>query len=1173
MIRVTRFAFLAAWKSPTPQSQRYGDGAHIRRPLVSAMLTMFVFAASAGTVHAQGSRKDDVVFNAQGRPMAGATVRVCTSAATGQPCAPLALIYSDAALTQALANPLSADGLGNYNFYAAPGRYMVEISGPGITTKQIPNVILPNDPSSPTFTSVTTTSGISAFSMSLTGNLTVNGSTAVVGSLTVGGLPVPTTSADNQWMAGQRFKGPIPWRDVTAYMPAGGCSSNDTGTPGTTTGSMTSGSPTLTLTAAKDFKNGCGIAVPGAGPATAAAAPSAQGNISTISRSSNVVTVTCTSTCGFPVGGFGNTNTGVIIAGSTGGATSFNGTFQVTAAPSTTTFTYSQTGPNESGTPSTGTFNTLWGYAHGTAGATTYNYKIVTVDFNGGYSAASPAIQITNGNATLSTNNYNWIQWNQQPAAMYWIYGDKGLGGALTCVGTSFTYAYSDFGLSFPCTADAPTNPPASPGRQSLYTTIVSGAGTTTLTLAANAQANVTTVNIYHDETSFLNSCLTDELNDRVTITGQLGCLIPAGNYFINGHVITADAANRFLNIKVQVSGSLTLQTYPIFLTGGFEFAGIGNGGSGNSFQHTIQSYLLPGRNVPASFVLSNNTNVVRGFQLVNVAGHGIVLTPGVGNSAGANSTGLYDLGITELNSISGAGSPIMIDGNTIGVWMKNIALVSNSSANSLPSLYFTMTPYSPIFSCCVYINDMTSQFHTIKYDAPGEFGSGGQPNSFFIENWIHEQAPGTEPVITIDTQANAPGVGATPVGISNISLHNVNFSDPIGGPAAHAVFQLTAPFSTAVVGASLDEVAGTGSLLNCAAGVTCDQQRILSFLATNTPDQGAFGSGVSVSANSINISAPLKLSLASTQFGANPPNPALAQVLPPPNQFQVTSTGAGGLAAGTYCMVVVGIDARPTPGTTLPSPEICQTVGASSVINLSWQQENGQLNQVYSGFRLYYGFNTGAGGENNYIALGAGGNPYPYAFTSTAGAIGGVPPNSPTAYLSWLFWDTGKSCILCTSSGAGSSWSLGIGEPNTAAGVKLAVAGGTIQGEGGIQAGTDAAFNASPRGAYNAFLPNLTSAAATYQRMTLDKAITVTRLQLVLGTAGAGCTTQSTVSITDGTSSVTLTTANGSAIYDSGAVSQNFAATNLDIKIATAASGCTTAPQNANVTAQYRMQ
>ena len=143
------------------------------------MIALLAPFAGAGTALAQGSRKDDVVFNAQGRPMAGATIRVCTSAATGQPCTPLALIYSDPGLTQALANPTPTDGMGNYTFYAAPGRYEIEISGPSITTKQLPNVILPSDPTAPTFTTVTTTSGISAFSLSLAGNLTVNGSTAV----------------------------------------------------------------------------------------------------------------------------------------------------------------------------------------------------------------------------------------------------------------------------------------------------------------------------------------------------------------------------------------------------------------------------------------------------------------------------------------------------------------------------------------------------------------------------------------------------------------------------------------------------------------------------------------------------------------------------------------------------------------------------------------------------------------------------------------------------------------------------------------------------------------------------------------------------------------------------------------------------------------------------------
>ena len=140
-----------------------------------------------------------MVFNARGQPLAGATIRVCTSVATTtSPCTPLALIYSDVGLTQALANPTTSDGMGNYDFYAAPGRYVIEISGPSITTRQIRDVILPNDPSQPTsFSSISTSGNISGFTLSLAGNLTVAGSAAVTGTLTVGGAPVPSTAQAN----------------------------------------------------------------------------------------------------------------------------------------------------------------------------------------------------------------------------------------------------------------------------------------------------------------------------------------------------------------------------------------------------------------------------------------------------------------------------------------------------------------------------------------------------------------------------------------------------------------------------------------------------------------------------------------------------------------------------------------------------------------------------------------------------------------------------------------------------------------------------------------------------------------------------------------------------------------------------------------------------------------
>src|SRR5262249_16755148 len=80
-------------------------------------------------------------------------------------------------------------GLGNYFFYAAPGKYMIEISGPSITTRQIPDVIIPLDPTNANFAG-----NVSAFSLSLSGNLTVTGNTSVVGNLASGPLNLSNQS-------------------------------------------------------------------------------------------------------------------------------------------------------------------------------------------------------------------------------------------------------------------------------------------------------------------------------------------------------------------------------------------------------------------------------------------------------------------------------------------------------------------------------------------------------------------------------------------------------------------------------------------------------------------------------------------------------------------------------------------------------------------------------------------------------------------------------------------------------------------------------------------------------------------------------------------------------------------------------------------------------------------
>lgn len=131
---------------------------------------------AAPPLAAQGVRYDNVVLGPRGGPVAGATVAVCTAAATRSqtPCAPLATIYADAALTTPLANPFTADALGNYGFWAPPGHYVVQIYGSNIATRTM-DVILPCDPSSNCTLSNATVSSLTVGTLALTGNLTVGG--------------------------------------------------------------------------------------------------------------------------------------------------------------------------------------------------------------------------------------------------------------------------------------------------------------------------------------------------------------------------------------------------------------------------------------------------------------------------------------------------------------------------------------------------------------------------------------------------------------------------------------------------------------------------------------------------------------------------------------------------------------------------------------------------------------------------------------------------------------------------------------------------------------------------------------------------------------------------------------------------------------------------------------
>lgn len=751
-------------------------------------LVLHVWPGVVAPVHAQGSRKDDIVFNSRGIPLAGATVRVCAMPASGQPCTPLALIYSDAALTQALANPTATDGLGNYSFYAAPGKYEIEISGPGITTKQIPNVILPNDPSSPTF------SGISAFSLNLSGNLTVNGNTSVIGNLASGTLNLTNqstppgaagsgtvnlytktadkllyykdetgtetgplgagaqTNVSNNWPAqqnfnaNQRFKGPNPYVDITAF---GARTANPNLAPAAVgiTANCTATNTQVTISSASTFVNGDGVVLYGCGAPQSMSTPSAPTvtpslalngtgtgitvvgptgsttynykiiardknggltaastaattttgaaslgaqtvNITSMFRSNDVVTVTTASAHGFLVGCAVATCGEVFIGGGNGESDpSFRGWYLVSSAADTTHFTF-------------------------TSGLDTRN---------------GASTSATGGTATYYSCNH--LTWTAVTGAWeYYFYSDRANPGTYALVGVSrpqgaanTDLTWDDFGspmmdnFSFP--PYVPTSPPSSATSDHLSTTISSGAGTTTLTLANAAGTTVSGATIRLDAAPGILAAAT-AINSGGAHAGTL--LIPADNSG-NTYVV-----NSYLNLSpfsVAIS-----QAGPLLLNETFETKArwygdrspqYGNQQGAGAWQGN--PVITVGTAIPGIYNPQLFATVLQGVALGGTAGNGSLLAFYEG---GFNMSFTGDSFVTATGNNDYMGVGLYLRGS-VGQSATNVIIDRTLFSTGGPSV--DGATHTPVFYCngCGQ-GQMRSAYHLHRGDIFNLVASGG---------------------------------------------------------------------------------------------------------------------------------------------------------------------------------------------------------------------------------------------------------------------------------------------------------------------------------------------------------------------------------------------------------------------------------------------------------------
>lgn len=1111
----------------------------------------------------QSSRKDDIVFNSRGVPLAGASVRVCAMPAAGQPCTPLALIYSDAALTQALANPTTTDGLGNYFFYAAPGKYMIEISGPGITTKQIPNVILPLDPTSPTFSSP-----ISAFSLTLSGNLTVNGNTTVAGNLASGTLnltnqasppgaagtgtvnlytktadkrlyykddagteigPIAATSGaqtnvTNTFTATQNFdgdlqaKGPNPYFSISRY----GAYSSST-TPVSTTCTFTAASATATCASAIDFANGQGLVGYKAGTAPTLITP-AQPTVTPIGVLNGATTYNYQVIAEDHQGGLtaasatGTTTTGA----ATLGINQVNLT-QASRSGGTTTYTSSANHNLQAGQQIV-----ICQFGAGVGGGCPGAGLDFLDDFNGVKvitSTPTPAtFTVNDGNlpdrsesssqAFLQINACNKLTFSSSSYSgdgtlRYWIYRN-GAGPKGVAVGLDpfFIDCGQDI-LSGTVPGYVPAVPPAAAQAGYLATTIVSGGGTTTLTLANAATTSSASATTLHDNTPALQQAM-----QAAYAVGGGTVYIPAvspaatGAFVFNSALDIPAFAIATSTVRILSNGAVQLNQ-PWILGPSTEIEGQPK--ATNSFQY-VTGAVFQGTAHPF-FYIGPTSSAAQHLSRLKLALSSPQQTAVYADNVSSGS-GVNGLVIDYVGAGCGAipCRPYIMKGQFDFFFNGGVCSNSGTIWSGVPCLEFTnsssaLTGANPAsIPGRVMINGLYFAGGAIQVDnLPNSNSNGGR--NYTIRNSLYESGLG--PYMRVNTPNNQ---------VDAHSYYNVDGADlalGVGTPFIDLSNSTNTQFlswTDGTISFTLEPL-----IVGCNGGAAATTIALSHGPTNYIGDSNCKWTNNGVGFGEVN-------GVAIGAFGANGKF-LYRMATPSPAQSAAVSAG-GSVPVGSRIYTVTAVD-----------PDGSQTVQSAAVTAVT---TSGSQTVTVT---LPATFPAGAKGVNVYRdgALVNAGSCLSPQFTTPGGT-----------YVDTFGFTCGASAPQFT--GAGSSFLSSSGVSTYKA---------TIGGE---------ALTASPRAGQNVFLPGALTTAWTGATWTTDKAVTITRMQVQAKTAPSGCTTNAIVRLTDGATPVNLTLT--AAANDSGPIAQNYAAgAALTVSVQTAASGCTTVPADASVVIQYKMQ
>lgn len=371
--------------------------------------------------------------------------------------------------------------------------------------------------------------------------LVVNGALTASSTATIAGKL--SANGDTQ------FAGPNPGADPRAF--------GKFATFSTTTGNTTAGSPVVTLNAASNFKNNeyatifnagpsCGLSAPG----TPAITPSVNsGGINTAAANAGASSFAYKVVAADKFGCYtsasvaGSTSTGNALGVQTFTISTFSRANNLVTANTTVAHSYV---PGEMihvkyFTTSDSTFEGFW-VVNTVPTSTSFT-------FTQGYDTRFGATSAATGGTVLGFNT-NALTWTAVTNAWkYYIYGRTG--GTFTLLAQTLTNSWVDYGSPmndnqlFP--SYVPTTAPATGANDHLTAKILSGGGTTSLTLASNAGASVSAVTQSDDGPALIAAA-----------TSAAVVYIPTQGVVINSYTILPGA--RWFKLGGDISGNDTIE-------------------------------------------------------------------------------------------------------------------------------------------------------------------------------------------------------------------------------------------------------------------------------------------------------------------------------------------------------------------------------------------------------------------------------------------------------------------------------------------------------------------------------------------------------------------------------------------------------------------------------------